>query len=240
MSNSISNIKCDNVGELLELLYKANPDEKCIFAISNPFAIDFTNPRVCFIINDSPTKIWEIIDYIEKKLTKPLPVNCYVDAVRSFTMDSPFCFEWHYYIDEDSSAYNSMVIDAIASCIQSDSESEEEDEEQMDMTIEEMKDLLQNANFDFDIPLPYGFHKPHSYREYYDEVAFEPTTDVSINSMLDSLEDATQGEYIGYKGGEFYYSDCTLMHIANYGCGEIPGYLNKIIKCIRNFDIDDY
>lgn len=221
----------------MELLYTANPDKKCRFGISNPFAIDFTNPRICFCLNDSPTPIWRIIDWIEKSVDKPLHVDCYDNTFRTFTKDSPFCFEYKHYIDRDGED-NLNVIEAIMECV--DEEESEDEEEQTEMTLGELRDFLSSACFDHNIRLKYGFHKPHSYRENYFEVAVEPTTNVSINMMLDSLKDATRGGYVGYKGGEFYYSYDTPIHIAEYGCGEIPFALNKIIKYINNCDRCEY
>lgn len=63
----------------------------------------------------------------------------------------------------------------------------------------------------------YGFNNPHSYRGYYDEVAFEPASDVSIQSMLDCVDDALTEEFEGWKGGIYEYDLSTNVHIAYKG-----------------------
>lgn len=61
--------------------------------------------------------------------------------------------------------------------------------------------------------LPYGFDNPHSYRGYYEDVAFEPATDISVGDMLEAAQSALGATYTAWKGGEFQmagYSDCWL------------------------------
>lgn len=66
-----------------------------------------------------------------------------------------------------------------------------------------------------------GFNSPHSYRGYYDELAFEPARNVTIGEMLAAAKEADGATYQGYKGGEFTMGGFTNTHIANYGdCGD--------------------
>ena len=48
-----------------------------------------------------------------------------------------------------------------------------------------------------------GFCNPHSYRGFYDELAFEPLSDTTVGEMLTCAEKAVGSTYTGYKGGEY-------------------------------------
>jgi hypothetical protein len=63
-----------------------------------------------------------------------------------------------------------------------------------------------------------GFTNPHSYRGYYDEVAFEPVDDVTVKHMLDCIHRAINETFHGWKGGEYRYEPGTPVHIAFQGC----------------------
>lgn len=78
-----------------------------------------------------------------------------------------------------------------------------------------------------------GFDSPHSYRGYYNEVAFEPAHDVSIGQMLDSVNLALADTFCGWKGGEYKYNLLTPVHIAFQGCVSDEEYkfpLNIVIS----------
>jgi hypothetical protein len=50
----------------------------------------------------------------------------------------------------------------------------------------------------------YGFNNPHSYRGYYDELAFEVIRkETPIANILDDVKSAVDTTYEGWKGGEF-------------------------------------
>jgi hypothetical protein len=69
--------------------------------------------------------------------------------------------------------------------------------------------------------LPHGFKRPHSYRGYYEKLAFEPAENVSIGDMWECAKFANGREFSGYKGGEYLMGDYTDVYLANYGeCGE--------------------
>jgi ABC-type cobalt transport system substrate-binding protein len=71
---------------------------------------------------------------------------------------------------------------------------------------------------------PLGFASPHSYRGYYDQLAFEPAENVTVGSMLACAQEALGKTYTGYKGGQFRMDADTDVHIARYGeCGEEIG-----------------
>ena len=74
--------------------------------------------------------------------------------------------------------------------------------------------------------IPLGFNNPHSYRGYYEELAFEPAENVSIGEMLKCATDALGQTYTGYKGGEFTMCEYTEVYLANWGeTGESIGVI---------------
>lgn len=69
--------------------------------------------------------------------------------------------------------------------------------------------------------VPLGFSEPHSYRGDYYDLAFEPTADVTVGSMLECARFALGQTFQGYKGGDFTMREYTSVHLAHYGmCGE--------------------
>ena len=87
------------------------------------------------------------------------------------------------------------------------------------MYLQDLIELLET--YDPKTVVKEGFSNPHSYRGYYDELAFEPTPNVSIGSMLKAAKSADGATYTGYKGGEYTMGSWTITHLANYGeCGD--------------------
>lgn len=72
-----------------------------------------------------------------------------------------------------------------------------------------------------------GFTKAHSWRGIYAELAFEPTTDVTIESMLREAESAVGKTFEGWKGGDFTMTRDTEIHISY--SGESYDYLGEIV-----------
>jgi hypothetical protein len=69
--------------------------------------------------------------------------------------------------------------------------------------------------------VPRGFDNPHSYRGYYDELAFEPCGETTVGAMLEAAQSAVGATYQGWKGGDFTMGDWTPVHLAYMGdCGE--------------------
>ena len=63
--------------------------------------------------------------------------------------------------------------------------------------------------------LPVGFGSPHSYRGYYEDVAFEIKRDVTVGSMLDAARSALGATFQGWKGGDYEmgeYTGCWLVY----------------------------
>lgn len=61
--------------------------------------------------------------------------------------------------------------------------------------------------------LALGFGSPHSYRGYYEDLAFAPGGRVTVAEALESAKGALGSTYEGWKGGEYTmgeYTDCWL------------------------------
>ena len=62
-----------------------------------------------------------------------------------------------------------------------------------------------------------GFYSPHSYRGYYDQLAFEPCGPITVREMLDAAYAARGSTYEGWKGGYFTMTDDTECWLALEG-----------------------
>lgn len=90
------------------------------------------------------------------------------------------------------------------------------------MVLSELIAALEKADPEQIVPL--GFADPHSYRGYYDQVAFSPRRPISVKEMLAAAKEALGSTYEGYKGGEYTMKEHTECWLAYYGeCGESIG-----------------
>jgi hypothetical protein len=70
----------------------------------------------------------------------------------------------------------------------------------------------------------HGFGNPHSYRGYYDEVAFEPARNITVGDMLAAARSALGATFQGWKGGDYVMKEYTDCWLATEGdCGETIG-----------------
>lgn len=70
-----------------------------------------------------------------------------------------------------------------------------------------------------------GFQNPHSYRGYYDELAFEPCFETTVGAMLKAAKQAVGETYQGWKGGDYTMDKWTPVHLAVMGAtGESIGH----------------
>jgi hypothetical protein len=71
---------------------------------------------------------------------------------------------------------------------------------------------------------PIGFHHPHSYRGYYQDLAFEPCAKVTVGSMLRDAKSAIGQKMEGWKGGLYEMDLSSNVWLAPVGeCGETLG-----------------
>ena len=69
------------------------------------------------------------------------------------------------------------------------------------MTLGELIEELKRHDRNKIVPM--GFHHPHSYRGYYDQLAFEPARNITVGEMLNCAQEALNTTYPGWKGGDF-------------------------------------
>jgi hypothetical protein len=96
------------------------------------------------------------------------------------------------------------------------------------MTLLEMIEALKSLPPNFMVPL----ENPHSYRGYYDELAFEVGEPRPVQDVIADAENVYGKTFTGYKGGEYEYGDYTPVHVASYGStGEelTQDFFDKII-----------
>lgn len=87
------------------------------------------------------------------------------------------------------------------------------------MDLGELKQKFETLTDD-DFVFSVAFNNPHSYRGYYNQVAFEPTHNVSLKEIKESIVVALMNTFIGYKGGEYKYDKFTTVNLAVYSCWE--------------------
>ena len=64
----------------------------------------------------------------------------------------------------------------------------------------------------------WGFSHPHSFRGYYEQLAFEPKDNTTVMEMLEDARKANGSTYTGWKGGEFRMGLGTPVWLATDGC----------------------
>ena len=92
------------------------------------------------------------------------------------------------------------------------------------LSLGELIDRLEQES-DKDRVVPVGFCNPHSYRGYYEDLAFEIRKNVSIQEMLDSAKSAVGKTFTGWKGGNYKMNEWTPVWIVKEQgyCGESLG-----------------
>lgn len=65
--------------------------------------------------------------------------------------------------------------------------------------------------------LKFGLTYGHSYRGYYDQVAFELSPYISVGNMKKEVEEAVNHTYTGWKGGEYSMNLTTPVWVADLG-----------------------
>ena len=102
------------------------------------------------------------------------------------------------------------------------------------MNLEQLIEILETK--DPNIILRRGFNNPHSYRGYYEQLAFEIVEDISIGDMLECAKDALNNIYEGYKGGSYTMDKYTSVHLSNIG--ETGNELSEmLLQCMINNEV---
>lgn len=85
--------------------------------------------------------------------------------------------------------------------------------------------------------IKFGFHNPHSYRGYYDQVAFEPSHNIKIADMLQCAKSALGNTYTGWKGLEFTMDSHTNCNLSERG--ECTSWDDSISLQLLNYMLKD-
>jgi hypothetical protein len=98
----------------------------------------------------------------------------------------------------------------------------------------QLRELIERLQLEEpDLVIPHGFDAPHSYRGFYDQLAFEPNGGpMTIQELLDIIKPCVGQVFQGYKGGDFKMSEWTDVWLANWGhCGDMlsEGHLEALI-----------
>lgn len=84
------------------------------------------------------------------------------------------------------------------------------------VTLERIIERLEQVE-DKDRVLRHGWTNPHSYRGFYEDLAFEPKENVTIRHMLNEAKSALGKTFRGWKGGEYEMTERTVCWIAHEG-----------------------
>jgi len=98
------------------------------------------------------------------------------------------------------------------------------------MTLIKLIEFLEKR--DPNIICPIGFNNPHSYKGFYNDVAFEPVNNITVRDMLYFAKEALGSTYQGYKGGDFImdeFVDCYLAYCGSRGERIGPILLNYMV-----------
>ena len=85
------------------------------------------------------------------------------------------------------------------------------------MGLDRIIKLLSTLPREQTVALGWGNGSAHSYRGYYEDLAFKPKRDTTVGEMLDEARRALGETFEGWKGGEFVMEDYTTCWIAEPG-----------------------
>lgn len=101
------------------------------------------------------------------------------------------------------------------------------------LTLGELLELLEKQ--DESRELIFGFKEPHSYRGYYECIAFEPTVGfMHVKTIKRMIEKVIGETFTGYKGGDFHMTCSTPVFLSFYGDCGIPltkSFIKGILAC---------
>lgn len=92
------------------------------------------------------------------------------------------------------------------------------------ITLGELTAKLEAFDGSLELAVQYGntmlaYDEVGSYRGYYTDLAIEPRAEVTgtVADALADLHDANGETFTGYKGGDYYMNNRTLVWVAHYG-----------------------
>lgn len=90
------------------------------------------------------------------------------------------------------------------------------------LTLGEALEILKKQDPTSIIKLGWSKGSGHSYREYYHELGLEPVYNVSIQEMIDELENMIGATRTGWKGGEYEYWEDSMINLSKKGTRGTP------------------
>ena len=98
------------------------------------------------------------------------------------------------------------------------------------MYLKELIEILEKQ--DPATPARVGFGNPHSYRGYYDQLAFEPVENTTAGAMLAAAKAAMGTTYQGWKGGAFTMGELTPCWLAWEGSSSDEPLLRMTVEAM--------
>lgn len=83
------------------------------------------------------------------------------------------------------------------------------------MYLGQLIEALEAADQDHVCPM--GFARPHSYRGFYEDLAFEPEPNMRVADMLACAKSALGETFQGWKGGDYKMHEYTTCWLAERG-----------------------
>ena len=100
------------------------------------------------------------------------------------------------------------------------------------MTLDDLIAALETA--DLTQVCPVGFTNPHSYRGYYDELAFAPASNITVGEMLTAARSARDHWFTGWKGGDFQMTGDTDCWLSLEGSASGETLSETLVKLMLN------
>ena len=108
----------------------------------------------------------------------------------------------------------------------------------MSFTLQDIIKVLE-AYPDQEKVLKIGFSYPHSYRGYYEDLAFEPEENVTVAQCLALAEDSLCTTFYGYKGGYFTMDAYTRCWFSRYGYSDGDAIGPTTLAYMLNLSLED-
>lgn len=90
------------------------------------------------------------------------------------------------------------------------------------------------------VPLGWGRGSAHSYRGFYEDLAFSPRRNVTVGEMLDEARSAVGKTFSGWKGGEYEMDTFVSCWLAlsgdSSGDGIGPAMLALMLGAVDGYD----
>ncbi len=90
-----------------------------------------------------------------------------------------------------------------------------------------------------DSVFPMGLFHPHSYRGYYEQLAFEIFPFSRVSDMLGCAQECIGQSFTGYKGGNYIMGLSTPVWIAPHGYSSAIPITQEVLETLRNLPFSE-